>query len=352
MQLLNLVAQGEPNGSTLAGAIKAALTGKNLDRLDVAVAYATRSGLTALRNAADGFPEASRWVVGLDDAITQPEAIDDLLILPNAAVRLASLSAQGRRFHPKMYCFWSNSNAGACICIIGSANMTLHGLSRNGETAVILVAENVDDANTLKWGWNSMWALGEDATVEKVEAYREFHARARKAQRRLEKIGAVPIQPEAEEPVSFFDGNPATATVAWTEGATPSAGGRDLEFPRKLMPFFNLGGSPSTKMMRMANGHIFPLTFTMRDDNQMWRLMFSRDSILAAVGRESLRPVDGSSNRSDLAIVFSRTTAPADYDIRMVQIGSDEHQKLIDQANEVNGLDRTHDPGGRYFGFS
>ena len=351
MRLLYLVAQGEPNGSTLAGAIKAALTGKNLDRLDVAVAYATRSGLTALRNAADGFPEVSRWVVGLDDAITQPEALDDLLILPGAAVRLASLSAQGRRFHPKIYCFWSNLDAGACVCVIGSANMTLHGLNRNSETAVILVAENADDANTLKSGWNSMWTLGEDATVESVEVYREFHAKARKAKRRMEKIGAVLIQPEAEEPISLFDGNPATATVAWTEGASPSAGGRDLEFPRKLIPFFNLGGSPSTKMIRMPNGHVFPLTFTMRDDNQMWRLMFSRDSISAAVGRESLRPVDGGSNRSDLAIVFSRAKAPADYDVRMVLIGSDEHQKLIDQSKEVKGLDRTRDPGGRCFGF-
>src|SRR3546814_6652717 len=110
----------------------------------------------------------------------------------------------------------------------------------------------------------------------------------------MAKVGIVPPDPEAEEElgsVPLFNGDPAQATVAWTEGASPSAGGRDLEFPRAMMPFFGLTRSPSTKRFRMSNGQIFHLTFTMRADNQMWRLMFSRDAIFAGIGRESLRQI-------------------------------------------------------------
>src|SRR3546814_10799761 len=67
---------------------------------------------------------------------------------------------------------------------------------------------------------------------------------------------------------------------------------------------------------------IFHLTFTMRADNQMWRLMFSRDAIFAGIGRESLRPVAGNTNRSDLAIVFSHVTGARDFDVNLIVIGS------------------------------
>ncbi len=347
----DLIAQGGVGAQTFAAALQNALANKDLDRLDVAVAYATRAGINALRKATGGLSGTTRWVVGLDDAITQPEAIDELRKLPNSTVKLAALLSEGRRFHPKIYCFWSSNNAAVCVCVIGSANMTLHGLNRNGETGVILTAQNEDDAARLKAGWAAMWALGEPSSEARLDSYREFHAKARKAQRRLAKIGAVLPQPEADEVLSVFDGNPATASVAWTEGATPSAGGRDLEFPRKLMPFFGFVDSPRTKRLRMSNGDCFDLIFTMRDDNMMWRLLFSRDSIAAAIGRESLRPINGLSNRSDLAIIFKRADVGADYDVKMVEIGSHEHNYLMEQSTTVSGLERTRNPGGRYFGF-
>ena len=98
----------------------------------------------------------------------------------------------------------------------------------------------------------------------------------------------------------------------------------------------------------MPNGQSFPLKFTMRHDNQMWRLLFSRESIHAAIGRESLRPVAGE-NRSDLAISFERRD-DGDYNVQMHVIGSPEHARLIQESRAVGGLSRTRDPGGRYFG--
>jgi hypothetical protein len=293
-------------------------------------------------------------VVGLDDAITQPAAIDTLASLANAQVRLASLASQGRRFHPKLYCLWSSTNPAICLAVIGSANMTLHGLNRNGEVGAILMAESAAEANMLKSAWEQMNALGRDLQDCDLAAYRAAHQKARKARRRIVDAGIVPADPEAEEElgaVPIFNGEPSQATVAWTEGASPSAGGRDLEFPRAMMPFFKLARSPITKRFRMANGQVFPLTFTMRTDNQMWRLLFSRDAIFAGVGRESLRPVAGNTNRSDLAIVFSRATAGADFDINLVVIGSPQHASLLARSQAVGVLSRTRNPGARYFGY-
>jgi PLD-like domain len=354
MILHEIVAQGDPAGGTLAAVLGGVLAGKAFDRLDVAVAYATRSGLDALREAAGGWPAATRWVVGLDDAITQPDAIDDLLKLPNAEVRLASLASEGRRYHPKLYCFWSSQDAAACVAVVGSANMTLHGLNRNGEVAVVLVAESAEDTALLKAGWNSMSALGKDIAAWDLAAYREAHARARKARRRMQKIGAMPPQPEAEEDFAddlpAFDGDPATATVAWTEGASPSAGGLDLEFPKPMMPFFGLTASPETRSFQMAGTTpTFHLTFTRRK-NKMWRLLFSADAVQAAIGRHNLRPLSGV-ERSDLAIVFRKARGAADYKVRMVVIGSPEHAELIARSEAVGGRRRTRDPGGRYYGF-
>lgn len=354
MIVRQLVAQGHLGGTTIAAEMQAAIGQIVFDRLDVAVAYATRAGLEALRVAIGDWPVATRWVVGLDDAITQPEAIDELTELPGGTLRLASLAPEGRRFHPKLYCLWSSTNPAVCLAVIGSANMTLHGLNRNGEVGAILVAENVAEAEMLKASWGQMNALGRDLNDWDLNEYREAHTRARRARKRMAKIGAVPADPEGEEEmgdIPVFDGDPARASVAWTEGASPSAGGRDLEFPRPMMPFFHLTHSPSTKRFRMKNGQIFPLTFTMRTDNQMWRLLFSRDAIFAGIGRQSLRPVLYDSNRSDLAIVFSRAVGDADYDIDLIVIDSPAHAALLARSQAVGILERTRNPGGRHYGY-
>lgn len=350
--LTKLVAQGDPAGTTLSAALSEIAQIEVFDRLDVAVAYATLQGVKELESALGMLPPVTRWVVGLDDAITQPEAIEHLMMLNNSSLRVASLAPQ-RRFHPKLYRLWSSAQPGECVLAIGSGNMTSNGLRRNGEAAVLLTSESVADADALHDVWRQMWELGHDATPAILNAYRAKYVEARKQRKKIEALGVAPPEPEADAAIeedSAFDGNPATATVAWTEGATPSAGGRDLEFPRAMMPFFALGKSPVNKWLRMANGQRFLLTFTERTDNQMWRLMFSRDSINAAIGRDSLRPIAGG-NRSDLAITFTSATGGADYDVRMVVIGSPGHGQLLARSRAVGGLQRTRNPGGRNFGF-
>lgn len=351
MIVRELIAQGAGDNGTFASRLPQVLARSNFDQLDVAVAYATRAGIRALEIAVGKWPARTRWIVGLDDAITQPEAIDDLIRLAPGAVWLAELGPEGRRFHPKIYCFSSSRDEAACCVVLGSANMTHHGLNLNAEAGLILSAENAVEARQLKELWQSMRRLARDPADFDLPAYRACHRRARAERKQLADAGLLPSQPEAEEPTNVFDGNPANASVAWTEGASPSAGGRDLEFPRDMMPFFGLRRSPTTKRFRMApNGVPFALTFTERTDNQMWRLLFSSDAIRAGIGRDNLRPTTGG-NRSDLAIIFRRGSGAADYDVDFVIIGSREHQQLIRRTQISGVLGRTRDPGGRHFGW-
>lgn len=349
----NLIGQGGAAGASLYAALKGLTENQAFDRVDVAVAYATLQGVKTLTQALGGLPPVSRWVVGLDDAITQPEAIEHLMKLAGAQVRLASLAPK-RRFHPKIYRLWSSTHPQLCVLALGSGNMTQNGLRFNGEAAALLTSESAAEAKELENAWLEMWGLGVDATDAAIAIYRSKYAEAKKERKKIAALGVAPPEPEPDAVVEdnvIFNGEPATASVAWTEGATPSAGGRDLELPRLIMPFFTLGRSPVVKRFRVVNGGVFSLTFTMRTDNQMWRLMFSRDAIAAAIGRDSLRPAMGNSTRSDLAIVFTRISGAADFDLHMVAIGSAQHQQLMQRTSAGGRLHRTRDPGGRNFGF-
>lgn len=347
-----LVAQGNELSPTLSKALREETRSPDFDRLDVAVAYATLQGVRAFEQAIGGGKPTSRWVVGLDDAVTQPEALEYLSALPGASVRVAEMSPQ-RRFHPKVYRVWSSSKKDICVSAIGSGNMTLNGLRKNGEAAVLLISDSDEDSDSLYEHWNEFWNQGKDVTKEIIDKYKKKYAFSKKQRKKISDAGLSPEEPDAEAPVeeeSDYDGNPASARVAWLDAGSAPAGGRDLEFPRDMVPFFRLRKSPSERVLETANGSRFALKFTERRDNGMWRLLLSSDAIRAAVGRENLRPIAGG-NRSDLAVVFARTGAGADYALSIIPIGGNEYAAVVARSRAVKGLFKTRGAGGRNFGF-
>lgn len=351
-----LVAQGRAPGVSLTAALQEALIGIDVNRLDVAVAYATVSGIIALEKAVTAFPGVSRWVVGLDDAITQPEAIVRLMNMPGATVRLASLAAQGRRFHPKVYCLWSTTAPERCVLSVGSGNMTLNGLRKNGEVAAILSASSAQESDDLKAIWAEMWELGAPATLEKLAEYESRYKLARKARKAVTAAGAAPPDPEPNEPVNdevVLNGDPTTAAFAWLDAGSATAQGREVELPRAMVPYFGVGpqtASPVQLRLRLANGRVDLLPLTMREDNSMWRIAFTSASINAGTGRNTLRPVAGG-NRSDLAVAFART-GKRRFDLEFVPLGSARYQSLVTKATAAGAYHRTRKtPDGRSFGF-
>jgi HKD family nuclease len=342
-----LVAQGGANDPTVSGELTARLQNIELDRLDVAVAYATLSGLTVLHDAVGDWPPVTRWVVGLDDAITQPAAIDALLALDGAEVRLARLGPQ-RRFHPKLYCLWSSQNAAECIVVIGSGNMTHHGLSRNGEAAVLLQAESEAEANEIRAAWSTLSALGLPAADVDLDAYRALYAKARKARRRMTKEGVVPLQPEAEEDAQLASQVTEGAATFWLEIGS-AIGGRELELPRAVLPFFDIpdGAVETFRSFILPNHQEVTLRLIDRAANDMWRLEFTADSIRAMATRPTFRRLDGT-RRSDLALHLSREGAL--FRARTVLIDSDDYQALS-AASAAGVIGNTGGANGRAYGF-
>ncbi len=72
-------------------------------RLSACAAYATRIGVSLLRNVLPDHKDLSfRWLLGLDDYITEPEALLAAAGAINSELRVAGMLPKCR-FHPKLY---------------------------------------------------------------------------------------------------------------------------------------------------------------------------------------------------------------------------------------------------------
>lgn len=191
---VQVIAQGGPSGLSLAAAIKQHVLETKFDRLDVAVAYATLQGVKAMERILESLPPVSRWLVGLDDAVTQPEALDYLLDVPGAEVRIAKLSP-ARRFHPKLYRLWASECLDCSLLVIGSGNLTQNGLQENAEAGVLMKAESVVDARDGAQAFEELWQLGHTPTATELDAYRSDYSELVGSRKEISKSNYVPPEP-------------------------------------------------------------------------------------------------------------------------------------------------------------
>src|SRR4051812_4107863 len=107
-------------------------------QLRVAVGFASEAGARVFRGLCDGpgFEAVpKRWLVGIENGLTQPEALAYLSTLPDSEVRVPfgekSLASGGLRaptfFHPKLYAYDGERTRAV---VSASANLTAGGLIR------------------------------------------------------------------------------------------------------------------------------------------------------------------------------------------------------------------------------
>ena len=197
---VQLIAQGGQKGFTLSAAIKAHTRVTAYDRLDVAVAYATLQGVKALMRILARNPAQSRWLIGLDDAVTQPEAIDHLMRTPGAEVRIAKLAPR-RRFHPKVYRLWASGQPECSLLAIGSGNLTQNGLQDNAEAAVILRSQSEADSALAASTFEELWQLGHTPLADELVAYRQHYETAATSRAIVVAAGSAPADPMPQAPV-------------------------------------------------------------------------------------------------------------------------------------------------------
>lgn len=129
------------------------------ERLDVAVAFVTGSGVQVLREllAVSGTPAKFRIVVR-GGPVSDPDAVIALADL-GADVRVV-MGAEAPRFHPKL---WISSSADCIRVLSGSGNLTAGGLDQNHEQFELLglrLPEHELEAAAHQERWNAFFALG------------------------------------------------------------------------------------------------------------------------------------------------------------------------------------------------
>lgn len=306
-------------------------------QLRVAVAFASEAGARTLRSlcpsrAFDGI--AKRWLVGIENGLTQPEALAYLADLHDSEVRVPygekSLESGGLRaptfFHPKVYAY---DGDGTLTIVSASANLTEGGLIRNTEqfmswsgTPSDAIAEDFD-----RW-WSAMWDRATVVTPEFVAAYEAVRPKLQ-----------PPFKPLADEPEPgpIYEAEPAPSDLKaadwmWVEAIrSPEGGSRNqLEliltgyhffYPDKLDPprdagrslqFVDVAGNLFDNPDRIVHYNGPPF---MPKGNAMWRVRLPTQN-------------EGLSGYQDggVAMRFIRTGVHDQYRIEIADLGSQEAQ--------------------------
>lgn len=337
-----------PSSGTIKSALEARLQAQPHDSVSVAMAYVSVAGVRILLNAFSGRPiSQSQWLVGLDDAVSQPGALDLLKTLGGAQVRVASLAHASIRFHPKVCRFQYSSGRGKELLMVGSANLTSSALAGNAEAVVFIEGQNRADKDQFSRIWADLWSQGHEPTTEELASYKERYEAAKAAREQSRGTPAIRERRARAktEPILASDGaelDPSRAKTCWIECGSVTAMGRELEFKAEQGLFFGLqpaGGDPKTFRFGASNGSIVSLRMKYQQ-NQMWRLQMNND---VPEVRRGLRPTgpDGKLGRSDQVAVFTRTDDQDLFDIRFIKLRSRRFSALKKRSSRLGTVGHT-----------
>jgi len=153
------------------------------DVVRVAAAFSTESGVRELRSRVIGaakFDAADkRFLIGIQEGVTQPDALRRLQGLTASAVRvpfgrqaLASPTLRAPTFfHPKLY-YLENTSTGEAQLLSASANLTYRGLRASVEQFLAWsgATTNTEAVAFTDW-WDGLWGLADVATPAFIRTY-------------------------------------------------------------------------------------------------------------------------------------------------------------------------------------
>ncbi|SNT03172.1 HKD family nuclease [Noviherbaspirillum humi] len=315
------------------------------DEVLISAAYVTISGIRLLMNGfSNSMPSSSKWLIGLDDYITQPGAIDTAMAIPGAEVKVVSYAELGLRFHPKVYILRKKSKPKQTLTILGSSNLTSQALSKNGEANAIIDAENQEDLLTTQELWDALWKQGHSPTKQELTAYKiKYEAQnARKP-----KAVVVKQKPKPKPGMIILSSDdaeldPTLANVCWIECGYITAMGREIELKAEQGLFFGLnptGEKPRIFDFIVSSGNKTQLRLKFQA-NHMWRLQLTNEVPEVALGlRPRLR--DGTLGRSPYVAVFERTDKKSLFRLRFIDLSSMEFKKLTQKSGQLGTLGKT-----------
>jgi HKD family nuclease len=339
------VLQGAQNeGQPLLGFLKNEVAERGYKRISACAAYATYRGTLLVRNILAGESEARyRWVIGLDDSFTDPNALRIAMNSRGAEIRLAKL-LPNRRFHPKVY-FLDSNEEGTATLVIGSCNLTEAALTKNCEVYAIFRAETEGQIREVQDFWDSVWSTGQPATEQKIKDYEDkYKLLSRKAPVTQEeaKNEALPqkIKRAVKESVK-------TTSLVWIVIGKNTGGGSQLDIVKKLSPFLGLPDDPiqgTTVYLRIGSPtgtRDYQVTFT----KWMWRFMNLQQGF-----NEPLRP--DLASPSPYILVIERPKNSGNLMMKILGTESQQAREMIERS-KLTGFTDTSRPGpsGRKFGW-
>ncbi|MBL8080468.1 MAG: phospholipase D family protein [Anaerolineales bacterium] len=335
MEILPLIQRHDsPKEGTIQGVMEGYVHRNNYNCVQVAMAYASIAGVrTFLDVFANNKIEKSQWLIGLDDAITQPGAIKLLLGLENSEVRIVKLFEDGARFHPKVARFRSLNRMVGELLVMGSANLTNRALAGNSEAVVFIESKNPEEKNMFSKIWADLWLQGHTPKRHELSEYERVFKLASNSRKVLrKKIQDKPLK--QNRPIKILENDnaeldPSHARVCWIECGNVTAMGRELEFKAEQGLFFGLeptGGHERIFRFRVSNGLTINLKMKYQQ-NHMWRLQMNNN--VPEVQR-GLRPIasNGALGRSDEVAIFTRTKEADRFALSFVKLNSREFAKI------------------------
>lgn len=256
-------------GATILEAYRKAAAEAEFDRATGLFAFATMKGVrllyASLADASAGWAAArKRWVISIDSGITEPEALSFLLDQPRTEVRvpgaeqlLSRRLRPVRRFHPKTLLLERRVEGFVpAAVIVGSANLTLSGLSLSHEHVMSYVVPAGAATTPLDQGAMDCSAVFDAATRIDVPFVLRYAA--------IRPAAAPPAEdPENQEQVQLIgqDGAEIPITMAaalaaarhlWVDNeyVVPNRGrreeGNQVDLQRGTRVFFGFGDARLT----------------------------------------------------------------------------------------------------------
>lgn len=336
-----------PKAHALKERLSHQATAQSYSAVWVSVAYATVAGVRQLLAtfSADQLTE-SWWLLGLDDGLTQPGAIELLRSRPNANLRVASYESEGARFHPKVYGFGASPKSRMQLALVGSANLTIAAWSRNGEAISVLEAEDSQDTATLYDMWLALWRQGHEISDAELEEYRARYEAASISRKKLtQQLNRLKRSNSRAEVLTsdVAEIDPAIAKTCWIEGGAITAMGRELEFKAEQGLFFGLDrgvlDSPKTLRFQTSDGNTIPLRMVYQQ-NHMWRLQMNNQ---VPEVKSGLRPTlpNGKLGRSPYVVVFTKLNIKDLFRIEFIDIKSESFKEIRSKSARFGTVGHT-----------
>jgi len=156
----------KPDSDKYIEMIEAALSSVAPSHVEIAIAYATHSGVavltSALAESASWRKAHKRWLVGIDYCRSDPVALQHLQQLPRSEVRIYDGDYVVKRsectprisYHPKLYLFRRQKKS---ALILGSGNLSRTGLEIGVEAGASILVTRAEDIRPIQKWFSSLW---------------------------------------------------------------------------------------------------------------------------------------------------------------------------------------------------